>query len=639
MHPVLSLYQRRYGLKLLPCGIAAGARLGGVMSSPKAAKRTGMRQIERREWSLSWAAIIVTLLLTAGIASFALEMLHHDDLERSQLVFAVRGLVGAVLLFDLYVIYQQFLLQRIRRQLVEREEFFQLINDNAADMIAVVDAEGKRLYNSPSYQRILGYDAAELEATSSLDQVHPDDRQLVTDATAEARRTGNGRRIEYRMRHKNGTWVFIESTASVVRNDAGEVQNMVIVNRDIGERRRLEQQLHQSQKMDAIGRLSGGVAHDFNNLLGVIIGYGEILEERVPESDPMRVSVDQILKAGRRASSLTRQLLAFSRQQVLEPKILSLNAVVSDMEKMLHRLIGEDIELAIHLEPDLGSTRADQGQIEQVIMNLVVNARDAMPDGGKLAIQTWNFEIDQKFAERYAYPVVTGAYVLLTVSDSGTGMDTATQLRIFEPFFTTKEKGKGTGLGLSTVYGVVKQSGGYIDVISAPEKGTTFNIYLPRTTQKVTAEDHEVSQPTATRGSETILIVEDEDSLRTLTRDILRLKGYTVLEAANGAEAIELSNRTPGEIHLLLTDVVMPGINGRALADQLKLKRPGMKIAFMSGYTGQRVGQKEILEPGSFFIQKPFSREKLATRVREALDLPVTPAPAAAPVAEPAAKA
>ena len=247
------------------------------MSSPKAAKRTGMRQIERREWSLSWAAIIVTLLLTAGIASFALEMLHHDDLERSQLVFAVRGLVGAVLLFDLYVIYQQFLLQRIRRQLVEREEFFQLINDNAADMIAVVDAEGKRLYNSPSYQRILGYDAAELEATSSLDQVHPDDRQLVTDATAEARRTGNGRRIEYRMRHKNGTWVFIESTASVVRNDAGEVQNMVIVNRDIGERRRLEQQLRQSQKMEAIGRLSGGVAHDFNNLLGVIIGYGEIL--------------------------------------------------------------------------------------------------------------------------------------------------------------------------------------------------------------------------------------------------------------------------------------------------------------------------------------------------------------------------
>ena len=592
-----------------------------------------MRHIERREWSLSWAAIIVTLLLTAGIASFALEMLHHEDLERSQLVFAVRGLVGAVLLFDLYVIYQQFLLQRIRRQLVEREEFFQLINDNAADMIAVVDAHGKRLYNSPSYQRILGYEPHELETTSSLEQVHPDDRQLVSDATSEARRTGQGRRIEYRMRHKDGTWVFIESTASVVRNAAGQVQYMVIVNRDIGERRRLEQQLSQSQKMEAVGRLSGGVAHDFNNLLGVIIGYGEILEESVPESDPLRASVDQILKAGRRASSLTRQLLAFSRQQVLEPKLLSLNAVVSDMEKMLHRMIGEDIELTIQLDPELGSTRADQGQVEQVIMNLVVNARDAMPDGGKLAIQTWNFEIDQKFAERYAYPVVTGPYVLLAVSDTGTGMDAATQQRVFEPFFTTKEKGKGTGLGLSTVYGVVKQSGGYIDVISAPGAGTTFNICLPRSAQAVNAEEHGASQPSATRGSETILLVEDEDSLRTLTRDLLRLKGYTVLEAINGAEALELSGRTREEIHLLLTDVVMPGINGRALADQLKLRRPEMRVAFMSGYTGQRVGQKDILEPGSFFIQKPFSREQLASRVREALDLP-----AAQMVTVPAAK-
>jgi len=587
-----------------------------------------MRQIERREWSLSWAAIIVTLLLTAGIASFAVEMLHHEDLERSQLVFTVRGLVGAVLLFDLYVIYQQFLLQKIRRQLVEREEFFQLINDNAADMIAVIDTDGKRIYNSPSYQRILGYDAAELEATSSLDQVHPDDQQLVSDATTEARRTGQGRRIDYRMRHKDGTWVFIESTASVVHNAAGQMQYLVIVNRDIGERRRLEQQLHQSQKMDAIGRLSGGVAHDFNNLLGVIIGYGEILEESVPETDPLRTSVDQILKAGRRASSLTRQLLAFSRQQVLEPKILTLNAVVSDMEKMLHRLIGEDIELAIQLEPRLGSTRADQGQIEQVIMNLVVNARDAMPDGGKLSIQTSNFEIDQKFAEGYAYPVVTGPYVLLAVTDSGTGIDATTQQRIFEPFFTTKEKGKGTGLGLSTVYGVVKQSGGYIDVISTLGMGTTFNIYLPRSAQSVIVEDP-AGQPIATRGSETILLVEDEDSLRTLTRDLLRLKGYTVLEAANGAEALDLCGRTPEEIHLLLTDVVMPGINGRALADQLKLKRPEMKVAFMSGYTGQRVGQKEILEPGSFFIQKPFSREQLASRVREALDLPVAAAPAA----------
>ena len=263
-------------------------------------------------------------------------------------------------------------------------------------------------------------------------------------------------------------------------NMRGEVENLVIVNRDISERRRLEEQLRQSQKMDAIGRLSGGVAHDFNNLLGVIIGYAEILQERISETDSMRAPVDQIIKAGNRASSLTKQLLAFSRQQVLEPKILLLNAVVADTDKMLRRLIGEDIELLTSLDPALGKIRADQGQIEQVIMNLVVNARDAMPEGGRLVIETSNFEIDDKFARRYAYPVLPGSYILLTVSDNGIGMDTATQQRIFEPFFTTKEKGKGTGLGLSLVYGVVKQSGGYIDVVSARGKGTTFNIYLPR---------------------------------------------------------------------------------------------------------------------------------------------------------------
>ena len=580
-----------------------------------------MRSIERRQWSLSWAAIAVTLVLTAGIASFAVQMLHHEEMEQLELGHVVHGLVGAVLLFDVYVIYQQYLLQKIRRQLLEREQFFQLINDNAADMIAVVDADGKRLYNSPSYQRILGYTPEELETSSSLEQIHPDDRQVVEQAVAEARRTGVGRRIEYRMRHKDGTWVYIESTASVIHDSNGKLQQMVIVNRDIGERRRLEQQLHQSQKMDAIGRLSGGVAHDFNNLLGVIIGYGEILEERIPETDELRASVDQILKAGRRASSLTRQLLAFSRQQVLEPKILVLNSVVSDMQKMLHRLVGEDMELAIDLEPDLGATRSDQNQIEQVM-----NARDAMPNGGRVLIQTSNFHLDEEFAARYAYPVVIGDYVMLTVSDNGEGMDLATQQRIFEPFFTTKEKDKGTGLGLSTVYGVVKQSGGYIDVISAPNKGATFNVYLPRVAQAaaVAAE----ARPVTARGTETILLVEDEDSLRALAKNLLQLNGYTVIEAANGAEALRISDKTSGTIHLLLTDVVMPGINGRTLADQLRPKRPGMRVAFMSGYTGQRVGQQEVIEPGSIFIQKPFTREQLCSKVREALD---SPAPAAAP--------
>ncbi|MGC2332405.1 MAG: PAS domain S-box protein [Candidatus Acidiferrales bacterium] len=597
-------------------------------TTPKAAH---MRQIEIREWSLSWAAIAVTLLLTAGLTSFALGVLHARSVEagRTDLLVAIRGLIALVLVFDLYVAYQQLQITRMRRRLVEREEFFQLISENVIDMIAVVDSSGKRIYNSPSYHRILGYGLDELEATSSFEQVHPDDRQIVVDAAADARRTGVGRRIEYRMRHKDGSWVYLESTASPVMNAKGEVETLVIVNRDISERRRLEEQLRQSQKMDAIGRLSGGVAHDFNNLLGVIIGYAEILQERIPETDSMRAPVDQIIKAGSRASSLTKQLLAFSRQQVLEPKILLLNAVVSDTEKMLRRLIGEDIELLTSLDPALGKIRADQGQIEQVIMNLVVNARDAMPEGGRLVIETANFEIDDKFARRYAYPVLPGAYILLTVSDNGIGMDTATQQRIFEPFFTTKEKGKGTGLGLSLVYGVVKQSGGYIDVVSTRGKGTTFNIYLPCVGQnavetKTIGPDH----PEELRGTETILLAEDEDTLRALTRHLLELYGYRVLEACDGNQALRLSEQTTDEIHVLLTDVVMPGISGRILADQLKQKRSDVKVVFMSGYTGQRVGEKEILEPGSLFLQKPFTREGLARKIREALDVST-----AAPVA------
>jgi two-component system, cell cycle sensor histidine kinase and response regulator CckA len=604
-------------------GMTFGAEMIGL-PKPTIPRSIHMRQIESREWSLSWAAIAVTLLLTAGLTSFALGALHPHSPEagRTDLVVAIRGLVALVLVFDLYVVYQQLQIARMRRRLVEREEFFQLISENVVDMIAVVDSDGKRVYNSPSYHRILGYALDELEATSSFEQVHPDDRQIVVDAAADARRTGIGRRIEYRMRHKDGSWVYLESTASPVVNAKGEVENLVIVNRDISERRRLEEQLRQSQKMDAIGRLSGGVAHDFNNLLGVIIGYAEILQERIPESDSMRAPVDQIIKAGSRASSLTKQLLAFSRQQVLEPKILLLNAVVSDTEKMLRRLIGEDIELLTSLDPALGKIRADQGQIEQVIMNLVVNARDAMPEGGRLVIETANFEIDDKFARRYAYPVLPGAYILLTVSDNGIGMDTATQQRIFEPFFTTKEKGKGTGLGLSLVYGVVKQSGGYIDVVSTRGKGTSFNIYLPCVGQNaVETKTIGPDRPEELRGTETILLAEDEDTLRALTRHLLELYGYRVLEACDGAQALRLSEQTTDEIHVLLTDVVMPGISGRILADQLKQKRSDVKVVFMSGYTGQRFGEKSILEPGSFFLQKPFTRESLARKIREALDI------------------
>jgi len=583
--------------------------------------KVGLRQVERSEWWLSWSAIVITLLLTTGIASFALPMLRHDEEASVRLQLAVRGLLGLVLLFDVYAIYQQVQIHRIRRRLLEREELFQLISENAADMIAVVDGNGDRLYNSPSYARVLGYTAEDLRKTSPLEQIHPDDLPMVLDAAKEAKGSAVGRRIEYRMRRKDGEWVVLESTASPIRNAAGNVEKLVIVNRDISERRHLELQLRQSQKMDAIGRLSGGVAHDFNNLLGVIIGYSEVLQDQIKEGDRLRVCVDQILQAGKRAASLTRQLLAFSRQQVLEPKVLLLNGVVGDMEKMLRRLIGEDVQLTTKLDSKLGKVRADQGQIEQVIMNLAVNARDAMPEGGDLSIETANTEMDEAFVKRYPYPVQTGPYILLTVSDTGTGMDDVTKQRIFEPFFTTKEKGKGTGLGLSMVYGVVKQSNGYIDVFSTVGQGTTFKIYLPRIDQEPEEHTTKTALSKAFRGNETILLVEDEKNLCVLTRNLLEHYGYAVLEAESGAQALAVSRQNAGAIHLLLTDIVMPGIGGRALAQTLSRERPGIRVVYMSGYTGQTVGGQTILSPGAHFLQKPFTREDLARKIREALEI------------------
>jgi PAS domain S-box-containing protein len=579
-----------------------------------------LHKAERSQWWLSWSSILVTLLLTGGIASFAFPvLLHHEQSgESAQLTQAARGLVGLVLLFDVYAIYQQMQIHRIRRELISREELFRLISENAADMIAVIDSKGNRLFNSPSYERILGYSSEELYKTPANEQIHPDDLGKVLEATKDAYASGVGRRVEYRMKHKDGRWILLESTASAIRNARGEIEKLVVVNRDVSETRRLEEQLRQSQKLDAIGRLSGGVAHDFNNLLGVIIGYTEVLQEQIEETSPLRQCVDEVLKAGRRAATLTRQLLAFSRQQVLEAKVLLLNTVVSEMGNMLRRMIGEDMELITRLDENAGRIRADQGQIEQVIMNLAVNARDAMPDGGKLEIATSNFEVTEAFARRFAYPVLPGAYVLLTVSDSGTGMDAATQQRIFEPFFTTKEKGKGTGLGLSTVYGVVKQSGGYIDVESTPGKGSTFKIYLPRVAEIADAEEAPAVPLPGTVGAETVLLVEDEASLRTLTKHLLAKMGYTVLEACDGKDALEVSRRFAGKIDLLLTDMVMPGIGGRALASLLIEERPTIRVVYMSGYAGQTYSQT-VLEPGAFFLQKPFDREKLGQKVLEAL--------------------
>jgi len=572
--------------------------------------------IERREWWLWASAVLVTLLLTLALASFLAPVAHHylDDFDALTVHPAIRGLIGLVLLFDLYTVYQQRQIVHIRRQVLEQEKLFRLITENAGDMIAVMDSDGNRVYASPSFEKVLGYSNSELLGPA-LDYIHPDDRTLVDEAATEARQTGFGRRIEYRMRHKDGTWRYLESMASAIRNEQSQVEKLVVVNRDITARRRLEEQFRQAQKMEAVGRLSGGIAHDFNNLLGVIIGYAEVLEERIPAAD--REAVSEILKAGQRAAALTKQLLAFSRQQVLEPRVLDLNHVIADTENMLRRLVGEDIYLVTRLEPQLGAVKADPGQIGQILMNLVVNARDAMPEGGELRIETTNVQMDEAFVRRYAYPVKTGSYAQLSVSDTGVGMDPETQARIFEPFFTTKGKDAGTGLGLATVYGVVKQSGGYIEAISEPGRGTTFKICLPRVDEAVTPV-RALEPGVRLEGNETILLVEDEVALRTLAQQVLTSLGYQVLEAARGSEALALAKRV-SKIDVLLTDVVMPDMNGRAVAQQLLTSHPEIKVVYMSGYTGQAVGNHGISHPDGAFLPKPFTREILAGKIRQAL--------------------
>ena|SRR5579863_14509 len=578
------------------------------------------RNAERREWRLWSTAVLVTLILTMGLISFLLPHTHvsEKELDGIQIIGVVRGLICLVLLFDIYVIYQHLQIYRIRRQLVEREELFRLISENAADMIALVDSDGKRLYNSPSYSKVLGYTPQELRDTPAYEQIHPDDLERVREAARETQSAGVGRRIEYRMRHKDGSWRVLESTASTIADGSGKAGKLVIVNRDITDRKRLEEQYRQSQKMEAVGRLSGGIAHDFNNLLGVIIGFAEILQTEVKDSSLLSDSVEEILKASKRAGSLTRQLLAFSRQQVLEPKVLELNGTICEIEKMLKRIIGEDVALATVLDSQLGRIKADEGQIEQVVLNLAVNARDAMPSGGKLIIETENVTIDEQFARRHTYPVNLGDYILLTVKDSGIGMDAEVQAHMFEPFFTTKEKGKGTGLGLATVYGIVKQSGGYIDVSSELGRGTAFNIYLPRVYEEPAKKVSEaVASPEL--ASQTILVVEDEESLRKSTCSLLRPFGFQVLEAGSGTEALSLSQQYKEQIHLVLADIVMPGMNGFELVKLLIDQRPSLKVVYMSGYTGQAVGRSAAFSPDAFFLMKPFTREDLERKIRDAL--------------------
>jgi two-component system cell cycle sensor histidine kinase/response regulator CckA len=491
------------------------------------------------------------------------------------------------------------------------------------EAISVLNTQHGIMRINSEFTRIFGFCPEEALGRCINTLIVPPDRMEETRQIAEALARGERVALETKRQRKDGTLVDVfMSGAPVVVN--GVQVAFYALYRDISEqkhaeeeRRVLEDQFRQAQKMDAVGRLAGGVAHDFNNLLMVISGYSEVLLESTQRSSLLYPKIEAIQQAADRAGSLTRQLLAFSRKQMLELKVVDVNVIVTDMKRLFHPLIGENITLDTRLAADLGRTRADAGQLEQVIMNLVVNAKDALPKGGKITIETANERLGENPSQENFF-IRSGPYILLSITDNGCGMDKETQLRIFEPFFTTKEKGKGTGLGLSTVYGIVKQSGGYIFAKSEPGRGSTFRIYLPRVEDAI--EPVALARPSQTvGGSETVLLVEDEASVRQLVRETLEAGGYKLLEAEDGEAALRVSSRHDGPIDILITDVVMPGISGQELSRRLCIADPKLKVLYLSGYTEDSIIREGALEAGTAFLQKPFTLQSLSRKVREVL--------------------
>ena len=531
------------------------------------------------------------------------------------------NLTGAVLVFrDISA----------RRQALANEERFRQMAENIREVFWMLDAKQSTiLYVSPAYEEIWGRSCESLyqQPQSFWETIHPEDRERVT--AAQARQlAGELTHEEYRLRRADGEERWIWDRRFPIKDKSGEVYRIAGIAEDITERKRAEEalrqseeQLRKSQRLEAIGRLAGGLAHDFNNMLTAIIGTAELAMLELHRDHPVRRDLKEIKQTADRAANLTRQLLAFARQQIIAPGILNVNDLLMNLDKMLHRLIGEDIELVIAPSSDIGLVKVEAGQIEQVIVNLAVNARDAMPEGGKLVLQTENVTVDQKISPRPA-ELPPGDYVLLTVRDNGLGMTEEAKSHLFEPFFTTKEVGKGTGLGLATCYGIIKQNGGHIEVESALGKGSTFRIYLPGIDEMAGAtpeHDHAGALP---QGNETVLLVEDEPSVREVATRMLREQGYNVLVAANGDEALNLVRSRPGEsIHLLVTDVVMPRLSGRAVADQLRASRPEMKVLFISGYSDDTLTRHGASPDSNLnFLQKPFSPSLLAYKIRELLD-------------------
>jgi two-component system, cell cycle sensor histidine kinase and response regulator CckA len=513
---------------------------------------------------------------------------------------------------------------RAEKAQAEAESKYQMIVEKVAAIsyIAELGIEGRWRYVSPQIETILGYSQEEWLAGSKnwVRFVHPDDLSIIQEAE-DACLTGHAFQAEYRLTRKDGRIIWVSDSAVVVKSAEGLLlMEGIIV--DITERKQFEGQLQQSRRMEAVGRLAGGIAHDFNNLLTIIKGYTELAVQRKDIPASVRGDIEHIEDASERAAGLVRQLLAFSRKQVLQPKNLDLNGIVLGLEKLLRRLIGEDIEMKTVVSAGLGTIKADPAQVEQVLMNLVVNARDAMPNGGRMIVETSNVDLDKTYASEHV-TVKPGSYVMLAVSDTGTGMNPETTAHIFEPFFTTKGGTKGTGLGLATVYGIVKQSGGYIWVYSEPGKGSTFKVYFPRVGEKAEADTRGGQKSSAKRGSETVLLVEDDDAVRELAETILSSQGYKVLSANSPKRAEEIATERSKEIDLVLTDVIMPSLSGRELVRRLIALNSKLRVLYMSGYTDNVIAQGGVLEEGLAFLQKPFTPRVLAQKVREVLDAAV----------------
>jgi PAS domain S-box-containing protein len=567
---------------------------------------TPIHDLMRRRGSVSLLALPL-MIKGEVVGSLGLEATkpRHFSAEEISLAWSVAEQVGGAL---------------ARAQLNQTQQRLSAAIEQAGEIVVITDLAGMIVYVNPAFERITGYSRHEAlgKTPSLLKSGRQDDsvyQQLWSTITA-----GGIWRGHFVNRKKDGTLYTVNVAIAPVRDETRIIIGYVGVERDVTRELNLEEQLRQSQKMEAVGRLAGGVAHDFNNLLTVIDGYTDLLLDHHPDlADPARLDIEQIKRAGERAGNMTRQLLALSRKQLLKPTILDLNLVVADMDKLLRRLLGEDITIHTHLEPHLDRVKADRGQLEQVIMNLAINARDAMPGGGQLTLETANVTLDEGYTSQ-RIGVEPGSYVFLAISDTGTGMDQEILSHIFEPFFTTKEQGKGTGLGLATVHGIIKQSGGHIGVYSEPGQGTTFKIYLPRLHEEPERVEIQPVQLALPHGEETILVVEDDVVVRDLASRVLQRSGYNVLEANNGGEALQIFEHNPNSIRLLLTDVVMPGMNGRTLVERLKILQPQLKIIYMSGYTDDAIIHHGVLEAGVNFIQKPFTAESLVRSVREALD-------------------